>query len=162
MGFEITLRTGEQLQALIQAAKDTPPEIIEGCPVSSRCRRAIERLQTCKPCSAAKALSFSRIDTLPAGLSSSGFEQSRRLARVELEQHRLHRADRCRRERERAVADRDERERADRLRGHLAAKRHRLAVRVGLAWRCRAAPAASVPTATSKRSATRLLPRSAA
>jgi tripartite-type tricarboxylate transporter receptor subunit TctC len=29
MGLEITLRTGEQLQALVQAAKDTPPEIIE-------------------------------------------------------------------------------------------------------------------------------------
>jgi len=29
LGFEITLRTGEELQALIQAAKDTPPEIIE-------------------------------------------------------------------------------------------------------------------------------------
>ena len=29
MGFDITLRTGEELQALVQAAKDTPPEIIE-------------------------------------------------------------------------------------------------------------------------------------
>jgi len=28
-GYEITLRTGEELQALVQAAKDTPPEIIE-------------------------------------------------------------------------------------------------------------------------------------
>jgi hypothetical protein len=29
MGLEITPRSGETLQALIQAAKDTPPEIIE-------------------------------------------------------------------------------------------------------------------------------------
>jgi hypothetical protein len=29
MGMEITPRTGEELQALVQAAKDTPPEIIE-------------------------------------------------------------------------------------------------------------------------------------
>jgi tripartite-type tricarboxylate transporter receptor subunit TctC len=29
MGFEVTLRTGEELQALIQTAKETPPEIIE-------------------------------------------------------------------------------------------------------------------------------------
>jgi tripartite-type tricarboxylate transporter receptor subunit TctC len=29
MGFDITLRTGEELQALVQAAKETPAEIIE-------------------------------------------------------------------------------------------------------------------------------------
>jgi tripartite-type tricarboxylate transporter receptor subunit TctC len=29
LGMEITLRTGEQLEALIRAAKETSPEIIE-------------------------------------------------------------------------------------------------------------------------------------
>jgi tripartite-type tricarboxylate transporter receptor subunit TctC len=29
MGFEIALRTGEELQTLVQAAKETPPEIVE-------------------------------------------------------------------------------------------------------------------------------------
>ena len=29
LGIEVTPRTGEELQALVQAAKETPPEIIE-------------------------------------------------------------------------------------------------------------------------------------
>src|SRR5208282_1851562 len=52
-----------------------------------------------------------------------------RLAAIEVEQHRLDRSYRRGGDRKRAVADGDQRQRADRLRGQLAAQRYRLAMR---------------------------------
>ncbi len=59
-------------------------------------------------------------------------QQGGRFADIELEQHGLDRADRGRRERKRAVTDREERERPDWFRGELAAQRHRLGVGTAL------------------------------
>ena len=104
-------------------------------------------IQTGRPSASAKAASLSRIDAAPSGLAIKRAQQLLRLAGVELEQHRLDRADRRRRQRQRAVAEPDQRQRPERLRRQLAAQRHRLAVRAALVDDRLAARAAPAPTA---------------
>ena len=87
------------------------------------------RRYNCRPSAAAKACSRSRIEHAAGRLVDQRIAaMSSALRGVEFEQHRLDRAERRRRERQRAIADRDQRQRADRLRRQLAAQRHRLAV----------------------------------
>ena len=85
-----------------------------------------QRGHSCSPSAAANASSRSRI-AMPGRLLDQRAQQRLGLLGVEIEQHRLDRAERRRRQRQRAIAERHQRQRADRLGGQLAAQRHRLA-----------------------------------
>ena len=80
------------------------------------------------PSAAAKATSLSRIE--PAGIlvPDQRVDHGRRLAGIEFERHRLDGADGGGNHRQMPIAERNQGQRADGLRRHLAAQRHRLAV----------------------------------